>query len=97
MLAGRLGMGAMLSVNVYNTFLAVGLAQLAGSLGDIGNAVASLQRYVGVASLKACDPLSSRRQFGPMTYTAGIKHCRPMSSCGSNSAFAHPVAVMQQV
>ena len=43
-LAGRLGMGAMLSVNVYNTFLAVGLAQLAGSLGDIGNAVASLQR-----------------------------------------------------
>jgi len=44
-LAGRLGMGAMLSVNVYNTFLAVGLAQLAGSLGDIGNAVASLQRY----------------------------------------------------
>ena len=44
-LTGRLGIGAMLSVNVYNTFLAVGLAQLAGSLGDIGNALASLQRY----------------------------------------------------
>ena len=47
-LSGRLGIGAMLSVNVYNTFLAVGLAQLAGSLGDIGNALASLQRYEAV-------------------------------------------------
>ena len=62
-LAGRLGMGAMLSVNVYNTFLAVGLAQLAGSLGDIGNAVASLQRYVGVSTRP--DPLSSRRNLVP--------------------------------
>lgn len=43
-LQGRLAVGAMLAVNVYNTFLAVGLAQLAGSLGDLGKSLGSLQR-----------------------------------------------------
>ena len=43
-LQGRLSVGAMLAVNVYNTFLAVGLAQLAGSLGDLGKSLGSLQR-----------------------------------------------------
>lgn len=45
-LKGRLSVGSMLAINVYNTFLAVGLAQLAGSLGDLGRSLGSLQRYV---------------------------------------------------
>ena len=43
-LQGRLTVGAMLAVSLYNTFLAVGLAELAGSLGDLGNSLGSLQR-----------------------------------------------------
>ena len=46
-LSGRLSLGALLSVNLYNTFLAVGLAQLAGSLGDFGKALGALQRCAG--------------------------------------------------
>ena len=54
-LQGRLSVGAMLAVNVYNTFLAVGLAQLAGSLGDLGKSLGSLQRC-GVIRAGTCDP-----------------------------------------
>lgn len=47
-LAGRISLGTLLSANVYNLFLSVGLSSLAGSVGDLGKAVGAMERICNV-------------------------------------------------
>jgi ABC-type multidrug transport system fused ATPase/permease subunit len=55
-LQGRISLGTLLAANVYNLFLAVGLASVAGSLGDLGKAVGALERVAAVAGPQGRDP-----------------------------------------
>lgn len=47
-LAGKVSLGLLLSFNVFNVFLGVGLATLAASLGDVGKTVGAMERIAQV-------------------------------------------------
>lgn len=47
-LAGKVSLGLLLSFNVFNVFLGVGLATLAASLGDMGKTVGAMERIAQV-------------------------------------------------
>jgi len=47
-LAGKVSLGLLLSFNVFNVFLGVGLATLAASLGDMGRTVGAMERIAQV-------------------------------------------------
>jgi ATP-binding cassette, subfamily B, bacterial len=47
-LAGKVSLGLLLSFNVFNVFLGVGLSTLAASLGDMGKTVGAMERIAQV-------------------------------------------------
>ena len=92
-LSGRISLGTLLAFNVYNLFLSVGLASLAGSLGEMGKAVGAMERIAEVVGAGGRDPAAKTLLNDPKaasnpnsTTTTSPLEALPQPSSSSSSS-----------
>ncbi|PSC68391.1 ABC transporter permease [Micractinium conductrix] len=90
---GRISVGALLAVNVFNLFISIGLSSVAASLGELGKAVGALERVAelvvpGSSSSSSAAPGEAEAAGTSDSGAAAAPHAGGSSSAAASDAAA---------